>query len=323
MGGDFTAENVPLEARRKALIGLLSVTLVWGATFIWMKQALNSVKPEIEEYGINAVVSVIVGARFLIAIILLLIFFKQTRQVSKADWQGGAVLGGLMLCGFVTQMVGLDEINPAVSAFLTSLYVVMTALITTWIVKKPLSKILVLGVLLATFGAGFIEGPPHLSWGIGEVLTVVSALFFALHIIFTQKFTQQLDPVKLTLTSFVLLVLGAVGLLVIFDGFGAVSIVFADGVIVPLLCLGIGGSFFALLVLNLYQRYLNPVQAAIIYAFEPVWATIYGLGIGLVEWTWWIAIGGGALLTGNLVVELLSSKPEKTHLNEEAAPSKS
>ena len=51
------------------------------------------------------------------------------------------------------------------------------------------------GVLLATFGAGFIQGPPHLTWGFGEALTVVCAVFFALHIIYTQKITQAMDPV--------------------------------------------------------------------------------------------------------------------------------
>ena len=56
---------------------------------------------------------------------------------------------------------------------------------------------------MATVGAGFIEGPPHLSWGWGEIVTVACALFFALHIIFTQRLTLALDPLMLTLTSFI------------------------------------------------------------------------------------------------------------------------
>ena len=58
------------------------------------------------------------------------------------------------------------------------------------------------------------------------------------------------------------------------------------------------------LLLNLLQRFLHPVQAAIIYALEPVWATIFALGLGMTSWTGWIAVGGGALLIGNLMVEL-------------------
>jgi len=73
------------------------------------------------------------------------------------------------------------------------------------------------------------------------------------------------------------------------------------------LCLGLGGSLFCLLLLNLYQRYLHPIQAAIIYALEPVWATMYGLGLGLDEWSFWILLGGGSLFFGNIVVEIFSS----------------
>ena len=56
--------------------------------------------------------------------------------------------------------------------------------------------------------------------------------------------------------------------------------------------------------MNLLKRHLHPVQAAIIYALEPVWATILALGLGMTTWTGWIAVGGGALLIGNLMVEL-------------------
>ena len=83
--------------------------------------------------------------------------------------------------------------------------------------------------------------------------------------------------------------------------------VFKDGVFLQVLCLGLGGSLFCLLLLNLYQRFLHPIQAAIIYALEPVWATMYGLGLGLDDWSWWILLGGGALFLGNIVVEIFST----------------
>ncbi|MBT6924209.1 MAG: DMT family transporter, partial [Euryarchaeota archaeon] len=151
--------------RKRAIGALLVVTSVWGATFIWMKQALNELQPEIEAYGSNRVVGVLVAARFAIAALVMVIFFPKARAAlrDKEQWKGGALLGGVMLVGFVTQMIGLDEINPAVSAFLTSLYVVFTALITILMTKSQPSRVLMFGVLLATFGAGFIQGPPHLT----------------------------------------------------------------------------------------------------------------------------------------------------------------
>ena len=312
---EYGAQSAPTPfapgQRKKAIAALLVVTSVWGATFIWMKQALNELQPEIEAYGSNRVVGVLVAARFAIAALVMVVFFPRARAAlgDKEQWKGGALLGGVMLVGFVTQMIGLDEINPAVSAFLTSLYVVFTALITIFMTKSQPSRVLMFGVLLATFGAGFIQGPPHLTWGFGEVMTVVCAVFFALHIIYTQRITQVMDPVGVTQTSFAVVALGAAGMVLLLGGgrsFEEWRFIFADGVFIPVLCLGIGGSFFCLLLLNMYQRYLHPIQAAIIYALEPVWATTYGLGLGLVDWSTWILIGGGALFLGNIVVELFT-----------------
>ena len=297
--------------RRKAAMVLLSVTLVWGATFIWMKQALNALEVEIEAYGTFPVVAFLVALRFLIAMTLVAAVFPKTWQglTSIQIWKGGAVLGSLMLVGFVSQMVALNDINPSTSAFLTSLYVVMTALLTVKLTQHPPRRTLYWGVLMATLGAGFIEGPPHLSWGWGEIITVACALFFALHIIFTQKLTMKLDPLMLTLTSFIVVGMGSLLLAVVSSSNAssmAQDVLGREGVLLPVFLLGLGGSFFCLVALNMYQRHMHPVQAAIIYAFEPVWATLFGLGLGLVPWTWWIVFGGGILLAGNILVEVTS-----------------
>lgn len=323
MGEPFSQPGIGLEAspatplqRKKALIALLVVTSVWGATFIWMKQALNSLEPEIQDIGRFQVVAILVAARFAVAAIAMLLLFPKARAALKhpEQWRGGLVLGGIMLVGFVTQMIGLEDISPSVSAFLTSLYVVFTALITVIFTKSRPSRALILGVLLATFGAGFIQGPPHLTWGLGEILTVICAVFFALHIIYTQKITQQLEPIGVTQTSFIVVTIGSFLLLLLIGGGRSISqwdLVFKDGVFVQILCLGIGGSLFCLLLLNLFQRFLHPIQAAIIYAFEPVWATFYGLSLGLDHWSGWILVGGGALFIGNIVVEVFTSADEE------------
>jgi drug/metabolite transporter (DMT)-like permease len=308
----FDAMALPPSERRKALLALLVVTSVWGATFIWMKQALNTLEPEIESQGRFQIIALLVAARFLVAAAVMFFAFSKARAALRQSeqWRGGFILGIIMLVGFVTQMIGLDDITPSVSAFLTSLYVVFTALITILFAKSKPTKALLFGVLLTTFGAGFIQGPPHLTWGIGEILTVICAVFFALHIIYTQKITQEIDPIGVTLTSFLVIALGSILLLFAFGGGRTLEqwgLIFQDGVFLQVLCLGIGGSFFCLLLLNLYQRYLNPIQAAIIYALEPVWATIYGLSLGLDQWTGWILIGGGALFMGNIVVEIFTS----------------
>ena len=299
--------------RQIAILALLAVTLVWGATFIWMKQALDALDTEKAALGTNGVVATLVFARFAIAAIMMLLFFKKARTSlgDKQIWQDGFILGILMFIAYLSQMIGLDDIDPSVSAFLTSLYVVFTALISSIYHLRLPTKIMILGVGLATFGAGFIQGPPHLTWGVAEFITVFCALLFALHILFTQHITTRRDPIAVSTTSFIVVTLcSAITVFFLGDGTNMEqwNLIFSDGVLVPVLLLGVGGSFFCLLFLNMYQRYLHPIQAAIIYALEPVWATIYGLQLEMVQWSIWILIGGGALFIGNIIVELLSNE---------------
>ncbi|MBT4065645.1 MAG: DMT family transporter [Euryarchaeota archaeon] len=305
--------------RRQAATGLFFVTLLWGGTFVWMKQAMNSLEPELEEYSTAGVVGIIVASRFLIAFVALLPFSSRARGAlsSKEDWKGGLVLGGLMLVGFVLQMIGIGTVTPSVSAFLTSLYVVFTAILSVKISDRKPTRMMIGGVLLATLGAGFIDGPPHIIWGAGELLTVICALFFALHIIYTDSITKKLDPLAVTSTSFAVLVVGAL----IFGfassgGFSVAKIVWSDGVLVPLLCLGLFGSLACILMLNAFQKYLNPTHAAIIYSFEPVWATLYGWYEGMISVSIWLTMGL-LLLAGNIVVELGESAKDEPRLIEE------
>mgnify|MGYP002010109402 FL=1 len=286
-----------------------------------MKLVMNSLDSEIDEYSRPGVVGIIVSARFFIAFALLLPFSVQARSAlkSKEDWKGGLILGSLMLPGFVLQMIGLDTVSPAVSAFLTSLYVVFTAIFSVKISDRKPTRMMIVGVALATIGAGFIDGVPHIEWGKGEILTVMCAIFFALHIIYTDKITKQLNPIAVTSTSFLVVVLGAfiIGLIASSD-IRVLESVWQEGVIIPLLCLGIFGSLACILLLNLLQRHLNPTHAAIIYSFEPVWATLYGWQQGLVEIKIWLAMGL-LLLLGNILVELDESG-SSNHLSDEAGP---
>ena len=110
---------------------------------------------------------------------------------------------------------------------------------------------MLVGVGLATFGAGFIQGPPHLTWGVAEFITVFCALLFALHILFTQHITKRRDPVAVSTTSFIVVTICSVlTVFLIGDGTNPVQwrLIFADGVIIPVLLLGIGGSFFLSLI---------------------------------------------------------------------------
>jgi drug/metabolite transporter (DMT)-like permease len=316
-----------IELRRRGVYYLLFVTLIWGGTFVWMKQLLENAPIHLSVWDDKVVVSLFVAMRFIIAAILLFALLPKSRKAitNKATWKGGLYIAIPMYLGFIIQMFALTNISPAISAFLTSLYVIFTALIAILIGKQNLSLSLAFGVIVATIGAAILglgaddsifdirlSGFGWASWA-----TIFSALMFAIHIIVTDSVTKKFDPTDVSLTSFIFVALFSIisFLVVLFRSeYSLVELVrlfsFID-IIIPLLLLGGLGSLVALLVLNTWQRHLSPVHAAIIYSLEPIWALTYSLFSGLETITIWLFVGGGLLLCGNLVVELFIRKKEK------------
>lgn len=296
--------------KQKATIALFIVTIIWGCTFLWLKRALDSAD-SVSSAQTNVVSTFFVTLRFGLTLPL---FFYFTPSIRKnlgdyRSWYDGFILAFFMLGGFVFQMIGLEGISPAVSAFLTSLYVIFTALILAYLAGRFQSKSLLFGVLLATFGAGYIQGPPELHYDIAEWLTILCAIMFAGHIIFTDIITKRVDPMTVTFTSIAISTLMALLLLNYFmfvneSSINVYTLIIKSDFLVPLLLSSFFGTYVALSLVNYYQKYINPVRAAILYALEPVWATIFAVGTGVTEFNFWLLIGGSCLLVGNLIAEV-------------------
>ncbi|MEC7349985.1 MAG: DMT family transporter [Candidatus Thermoplasmatota archaeon] len=296
--------------KQKATIALFIVTIIWGCTFLWLKRALDSAD-SVSSAQTNVVSTFFVTLRFGLTLPL---FFYFTPSIRKnlgdyRSWYDGFILAFFMLGGFVFQMIGLEGISPAVSAFLTSLYVIFTALILAYLAGRFQSKSLLFGVLLATFGAGYIQGPPELHYDIAEWLTILCAIMFAGHIIFTDIITKRVDPMTVTFTSIAISTLMALLLLNYFmfvneSSINMYTLIIKNDFLVPLLLSSFFGTYVALSLVNYYQKYINPVRAAILYALEPVWATIFAVGTGVTEFNFWLLIGGSCLLVGNLIAEV-------------------
>ena len=297
--------------KQKATIALFLVTIVWGSTFVWLKNALDASSSYTTGNQTNLVVTLFVSLRFGIAVLLFFLIFPSIRKEIRGFqvWHDGMILALLMTGAFVFQMIGLAGISPAVSAFLTSLYVLFTALILAWHSGKLQSRALLIGVILATFGAGYIQGPPELHYDIAEWLTILCALMVAGHIIATDIVTKRVSPIGVTFTSIALSTLMCI---LLFDVFlfldigkiDMIGLITERDFLYPLLLSSVFGTFGALCIVNYFQKYLDPVRAAILYSLEPVWATLLAITFDMTEITFWLILGGSSLLIGNLVAEL-------------------
>lgn len=296
---------------RRAILALLVVTVLWGFTFVWMKQASDAGTAKFAGDAQLAIVGLFMTLRFGLAAAVLAAVPSVRARLDAQAWRGGLWIGLALLGGFLLQMFGLQGVSPAVSAFLTSLYVLFTALINMVRRRALPHPALLVGALLATVGAAFIGGPPQLHFDLGEWLTVGCAFVFAVHILVTDTWTKRCDPMGATLACFVVVALGsAVALAVGFEQSPAVSGTALKDVAldpefwVPMVLSSLLATVLALSLMNLFQRDLDPVRAAIVYAIEPVWAALAGIWLGFDEPSGWLYFGGSALLLGNLVAEL-------------------
>ena len=144
-----------------------------------MKQGIEAAESAVPDVEANWVAFLFFSARFVIATILTLALLPKARAgFSNPDSvRGGAWLGLILSAGYLSQNIGITTVTPGVSAFLTSLYVVFTALIAIVLGRQSMTKSTVMGVLLATFGAGWIGGPPQVS---ATTLDHMRAVFEAL-----------------------------------------------------------------------------------------------------------------------------------------------
>ena len=295
----------------RALGALLLVTIIWGWSFIWIKMSLTAAQSVLGRPGGASVVSLYVLLRFAIAAAVLALWPRARTGLDRGAWRGGAILGGLLFAGFLLQMIGLERVSAPVSAFLTSLYVVFSALITAFLHRVRPHLPFLFGVLLATFGAGFIEGPPHLTYGLGEWLTVASAFVFALHILATDRLTKTSAPLAVSLAMFIVTAAAGLGSLAVVSTSPSApsaaelsALLHTSAFVAPLLLSTVLGTVIALTLINVFQREMDPVRAAILYAMEPIWTTVIAAALGFGLPGFWLWIGGGALLTGNVIAEL-------------------
>ena len=297
---------------RRAVLALLIVTIIWGWTFSWMKEAIDTAALQLGD-AMPLVVGVFMTIRFGLASLVMPFILKGAREgVNRwAIWRDGGFLAAFLLGGFLLQMFGLESVGPAVSAFLTSLYVAFTALITALIMREWPGRVAVVGVILVTVGAAYISGPPQLSFDWPEWLTVFCALLFAGHIVATDRVTKRSPPLAVAWVSFVMVGIGSAVLL----AYGwslrpdvtvsaLVTLLKTPGFIRPALLAGLLGTLVALSLLTNFQKHLSPVRAAILYSLEPVWAALIALTVGDMEIDIWLLVGGSLLLLGNLWMEV-------------------
>lgn len=280
-----------MKARTRAELYLLSITLIWGSTFVITKGALQDVSPFLYT-----------ALRFTTAALLLgMLAIRAVAQTTRGSFTKGGILGVLLFVGFILQTVGLQYTSASKSAFITGMLVVLTPICQIVIERRPPQLGNLLGIVLVTIGLYLLTSPEGSEFNIGDLLTLGCALCFALYIVYLDIFSQEHNPIQLTFhQSLVSGLLAFLGVLV----YEEVVWKPTPQLLGALAYLTVFATLIALFVQVKYQKDTTPTRAAVIFSVEPVFAAIFayffaGEVIGAIG-----AVGGGLIVTGMLVSEL-------------------
>jgi drug/metabolite transporter (DMT)-like permease len=288
--------------RTRAELYLLSITIVWGSTFVLTKFVLEDASP-------FAYISI----RFTVASILFaVVFFRRLRAISKDAIVKGAVLGVLLFVGFALQTVGLKYTTASKSAFVTGLMVVFTPLFQLIIERKSPKLGNIAGVVLVVIGLFFLTSPKGSEFNIGDALTLICAVLFSFYTVYLSIFGKDHDPAHLTFVQFVSTAL-----------LSALAIPFLETVyiningnfLILISYLAVMPTVVALYIMAKYQKNTTPTRSAVIYSMEPPFAALFAFLI-IGEQIGIVGIVGGVLILFGLIISELSDvvfkrKPKK------------
>ncbi|EDL63596.1 DMT family transporter [Bacillus sp. SG-1] len=257
--------------RWAADLSLLTVALVWGATFVIIQNAISFMPP----FAFNAVRFFLGGVSLLA---LLLLKEKGRIRISSNSLLPGIFLGSFLFLGYAFQTFGLLYTTPAKAGFITGLSVVLVPFLALLIMKqKPLAAS-VAGALSAALGLFLLAAGHTQAVNFGDLLVMICAFGFAFHIIFTDKYTKVTSALHLTIVQILTVAaLSFVSTLLFEDWQSALapSILFQTEVISALLVTALLATSAAYLIQTAAQKYTTPARVAVILTMEPVFAALF------------------------------------------------
>lgn len=273
---------------------LLIVTIVWGLSFVILKDGTEAVAP----VTFNAI-------RFWIAVASVFPFaWRPLRDMPRRFWLAGAAAGFALFAGMALQILGLQLVSPATSAFITGLSVVLVPIGAALILRQPPGIGAVCGVIAATAGLALLSLKGSFVPGPGELLTLACAASFAAHILLIGRFTRDVHPLAfLTVQLLVTALLSTIGGLLFEEPSGFLPAAVPVAARWALLAMGLSASFTYLLQIAA-QRYTTPTETALIFLMEPVFAALFAFIFHGERLGSRGLAGAGLILLGMMLAEL-------------------
>jgi drug/metabolite transporter (DMT)-like permease len=258
--------------RLRSNLLLLMAAAIWGLAFVAQRVGAKYVG----SFTFN-------GVRFALGALSLLplIFIfrnkqnvsSETEHVTKSSFKVGILAGGVLFIGASLQQLGLVDTSAGKAAFITGLYIVFVPVFGI-ILKQYIRFNTWIGIVVALVGLYFLCVTENFSIGKGDVLELVGAFFWAIHILLIDHFAKKVDVLKLSFFQFITCSVLSMAVAVAFEN---ITLSGLQSAAIPILYGGICSVGIAYTLQVVGQRHAKPSHAAIILSMETVFASIGGL----------------------------------------------
>jgi drug/metabolite transporter (DMT)-like permease len=269
------------------LLALITVTAVWGVTFVQVKDA-------VDVYPLFAFLAV----RYAIATgVLAVAGGRRVLTLGRSGLVAGTVLGGLLGLGLGLQTAGLERTTVSSTGFITGLYVVLTPLFGLLLFRTTVGLEVWAGVVLSVVGLALLSGV-DVGSPAGDLLVLASAAAQALQILMVERFATRYDAIALVLVEMAACL---AGFLAIAIALGQLEVPHGRTVWGALIVTGVFASALAYLIQVWAQRRLSAARIAIVFSLETVFAGLFGYWLAD-DRLGWLGWGGCAVILAGIAV---------------------
>lgn len=247
---------------------LLLTSMIWGFAFVAQRVGMSFIGP----YTFNGV-RFILGSFSLIPLILIRwrSIPGEHRNV-KPYLVSGLLAGSVIFTASTLQQIGIVYTTAGNAGFITGFYVVLVPIL-GFFIGHEVGIIRWIAALLALGGLYLLSMSQGFTMGRGDLLVLISALFWAIHILVVGYVSSRMDPLLFSFTQFIFCgVVSMVGAFLFeqpnWQGVGMAA--------VPILYGGIMSVGVAYTLQVIAQKKAPPSHAVIILSMEGAFAALGG-----------------------------------------------
>lgn len=252
-----------MQENHKYNICMFIATIFFGMTYVLTKICLNY-STELH----------IISFRFLIAFVISLIFLqRKIFPIKIKEILYSLILSVLLFMVFITMTIGVKYTTATNANFLISLSVIFIPFF-SWIFnkEKPKKSIFIV-LIIALIGIMLLTLDKNLEFHIGDILCLICSLLFSFHVLITERFVKNNNPITLGVLQF-----GGVAILSFLVQYPIEKFTLPknEKFWISLMILSVFCTALAYIIQTVSQKKLSSTLIGLILSLEPIFSGIFG-----------------------------------------------